>query len=79
MWPFDFSLVYTVKLSADTIETQLRVHNIGTQAFDFNTLLHTYFLIPVSLSCLVFEVIHKILTDSVLLSFRMQLRSESLV
>ncbi|KAG0050088.1 hypothetical protein BGZ83_005140 [Gryganskiella cystojenkinii] len=46
MWPFDFALVYTVKLSADTIETQLRVHNIGDKAFDFNTLLHTYFLIP---------------------------------
>lgn len=53
MWPFDFSLVYTIKLSADTIETQLRVHNIGTQAFDFNTLLHTYFLIPVSPPCFI--------------------------
>ena len=47
-WPFDFSLVYTVKLAANTIETRLKVHNIGDKAFDFNTLLHTYFLIPVS-------------------------------
>ncbi|KAF9932692.1 hypothetical protein FBU30_007534 [Linnemannia zychae] len=46
MWPYDFSLVYTVKLTADTIETQLRVHNVGDKSFDFNTLLHTYFLIP---------------------------------
>ncbi|KAG0259818.1 hypothetical protein BGZ95_004565 [Linnemannia exigua] len=46
LWPFDFSLVYTVKLAAETIETQLRVHNIGDKSFDFNTLLHTYFLIP---------------------------------
>ncbi|KAG0372114.1 hypothetical protein BGX24_000725 [Mortierella sp. AD032] len=46
LWPFDFSLVYTVKLTAETIETQLRVHNIGDKSFDFNTLLHTYFLIP---------------------------------
>ncbi|KAF8941296.1 hypothetical protein BGZ58_000037 [Dissophora ornata] len=45
-WPFDFSLVYTVKLTADTIETHLKVHNVGDKAFDFNTLLHTYFLIP---------------------------------
>lgn len=48
LWPFDFSLVYTVRLTADNIETGLRVHNIGDRAFDFNTLLHTYFLIPVS-------------------------------
>ena len=48
MWPFDFELVYTVRLSAGTLETQLRVQNIGDKAFDFNTLLHTYFLIPVS-------------------------------
>ncbi|KAF9406138.1 hypothetical protein BGZ94_003229 [Podila epigama] len=46
LWPFDFSLVFTVKLTADNIETGLRVHNIGDRAFDFNTLLHTYFLIP---------------------------------
>ncbi|KAG0337184.1 hypothetical protein BG000_005723 [Podila horticola] len=46
LWPFDFSLVYTVRLTADNIETGLRVHNIGDRAFDFNTLLHTYFLIP---------------------------------
>ncbi|KAF8935342.1 hypothetical protein CPC16_002611 [Podila verticillata] len=46
LWPFDFSLVYTVILAADNIKTELRVHNIGDHAFDFNTLLHTYFLIP---------------------------------
>ncbi|KAG0356082.1 hypothetical protein BGZ54_000849 [Gamsiella multidivaricata] len=46
MWPFDFSLVYTVKLGAETIETHLKIQNTGDQAFDFNTLLHTYFLIP---------------------------------
>ena len=36
--------------AAETIETKLRVHNVGDKSFDFNTLLHTYFLIPVSLS-----------------------------
>ncbi|KAF8962382.1 hypothetical protein BGZ46_001175 [Entomortierella lignicola] len=46
MWPFDFSLTYTVKLTADTVETHLKIHNIGDKAFDFNTLLHTYFSIP---------------------------------
>ncbi|KAF9349280.1 hypothetical protein BGX26_012389 [Mortierella sp. AD094] len=46
MWPFDFSLIYTVKLTADTVETHLKIHNIGEKAFDFNTLLHTYFSIP---------------------------------
>lgn len=47
MWPFDFSLIYTVKLAADAIETKLRIQNVGDKTFDFNTLLHTYFLIPV--------------------------------
>ncbi|KAF9930532.1 hypothetical protein BGZ65_005295 [Modicella reniformis] len=46
LWPYDFSLVYTVKLAANTIETHLRVHNVGDKPFDFNTLLHTYFMIP---------------------------------
>ena len=46
-WPFDFALIYTVKLTAKTIETHLKVHNTGDRPFDFNTLLHTYFLIPV--------------------------------
>ncbi|KAF9578021.1 hypothetical protein BGW38_006411 [Lunasporangiospora selenospora] len=46
LWPYEFSLTYTVKLTADRLETYLRVHNVGDQAFDFNTLLHTYFLIP---------------------------------
>ncbi|KAF9364898.1 hypothetical protein BGX34_012139 [Mortierella sp. NVP85] len=45
-WPFDFALIYTVKLTALTIETHLKVHNTGDRPFDFNTLLHTYFLIP---------------------------------
>ncbi|KAG0326826.1 hypothetical protein BGZ99_008928 [Dissophora globulifera] len=45
-WPYDFSLIYTVKLSAESIETHLKIHNVGDKSFDFNTLLHTYFLIP---------------------------------
>ncbi|KAF9194178.1 hypothetical protein BGZ51_000759 [Haplosporangium sp. Z 767] len=46
LWPFDFALVYTVTLAADTLETKLRVQNVGDKAFDFNTLMHTYFLVP---------------------------------
>ncbi|KAG0227142.1 hypothetical protein BGW41_003961 [Actinomortierella wolfii] len=44
-WPFDFELVYTVCLHADKLETRLRVRNLGDKAFEFNTLLHTYFSI----------------------------------
>ncbi|KAG0203674.1 hypothetical protein BGX28_004118 [Mortierella sp. GBA30] len=46
LWPYHFALIYTVKLTADTLETHLRVENNGDQSFDFNTLLHTYFSIP---------------------------------
>ncbi|KAG0250370.1 hypothetical protein BG011_008398 [Mortierella polycephala] len=46
LWPFNFTLVYTVTLTADTLETKLHVQNTGDKAFDFNTLMHTYFLVP---------------------------------
>ncbi|KAF9168132.1 hypothetical protein DFQ26_001309 [Actinomortierella ambigua] len=44
-WPFDFELVFTVRLYADKLETHLKVHNVGDKSFEFNTLLHTYFSI----------------------------------
>ncbi|KAK9448897.1 galactose mutarotase-like domain-containing protein [Limtongia smithiae] len=45
-WPFDFTLLYTVALGVDTLETKLTVQNSGSVAWDFQTLLHTYFKIP---------------------------------
>ncbi|KAF9977303.1 hypothetical protein BGZ73_006452 [Actinomortierella ambigua] len=44
-WPYDFELIFTVRLHADKLETHLKVHNIGDKPFEFNTLLHTYFSI----------------------------------
>lgn len=41
-WPFDFGLIYTVTLTPKSLETKILVRNEGNQAFDFQTLFHTY-------------------------------------
>ncbi|PGH31801.1 glucose-6-phosphate 1-epimerase [[Emmonsia] crescens] len=42
-WPHDFGLVYSVTLSKGSLSTSLQVQNKGTQPFDFQVLLHSYF------------------------------------
>lgn len=42
-WPYNFTLVYTVRLTAGTLETDLSVENTDTKPFEFNQLFHTYF------------------------------------
>ncbi|KAF1823618.1 galactose mutarotase-like protein [Dissoconium aciculare CBS 342.82] len=42
-WPFGFGLVYSVTLGKDSLQTMLNVRNEGTEAFEFQFLLHTYF------------------------------------
>jgi len=46
-WAYDFSLQYSVTLSKDGLQTMLSVRNEGDKPFDFQTLFHTYFAIPV--------------------------------
>lgn len=46
-WPLEFGLVYSVTLTKDTLETSLQVRNEGTQNFEFQVLMHTYFNIDV--------------------------------
>lgn len=48
-WPFKFSLVYSVTLGKDGLQTMLQVRNEGKEAFDFQMLLHSYFKVAVSL------------------------------
>ncbi|KAJ3106611.1 hypothetical protein HDU97_005976 [Phlyctochytrium planicorne] len=45
LWPFPFSLVYTVRLGSSLLTTALTVKNTGTSEFSFTSLLHTYFAI----------------------------------
>ncbi|CAM9604716.1 unnamed protein product [Scytosiphon promiscuus] len=45
-WPHPFSLRYEVDLSADALAVTLHVTNPGEEAFDFQTLLHTYLSVP---------------------------------
>ncbi|KAI9245310.1 P-loop containing nucleoside triphosphate hydrolase protein [Sporodiniella umbellata] len=47
-WPHSFHLVYTVTLTAKTLKTHLNLKNESQEAFEFNTLLHTYFRVPES-------------------------------
>jgi glucose-6-phosphate 1-epimerase len=48
-WPYDFGLLYTVVLTKESLETSLQVQNQGHEAFDFQTLFHTYYRIQVGL------------------------------
>ncbi|KAK9354128.1 galactose mutarotase-like domain-containing protein [Lipomyces doorenjongii] len=45
-WGFDFTLIYTIALGADTLETAMRVENTSKVNWDFQILFHTYFRIP---------------------------------
>lgn len=42
VWPFDFELVYEVKLFANALVTALHVHNKSSTEIAFQALLHTY-------------------------------------
>ncbi|KAE8147966.1 galactose mutarotase-like domain-containing protein [Aspergillus avenaceus] len=44
-WPYDFGLVYSVTLTKESLETSLQVQNKGSENFDFQVLMHTYFKI----------------------------------
>ncbi|KAH8428509.1 D-hexose-6-phosphate mutarotase [Aspergillus melleus] len=44
-WAYDFGLVYSVTLTKEGLETSLQVQNKGSQNFDFQVLLHTYFAV----------------------------------
>lgn len=50
-WPYKFSLVYSVTLGKDGLQTMLHVRNDGTQAFEYQMLLHSYFRVNVSSQC----------------------------
>ncbi|KAI8322523.1 galactose mutarotase-like protein [Martensiomyces pterosporus] len=45
-WPYKFSLVYTVDLTAATLSTIIKYENTDSQEFAFTSLLHTYFRVP---------------------------------
>jgi glucose-6-phosphate 1-epimerase len=47
LWPHEFGLIYSVTLGKDSLITTLVVRNEGEEAWEFQTLLHTYFKIKV--------------------------------
>jgi glucose-6-phosphate 1-epimerase len=46
-WPFEFGLIFSVTLGRDDLTTSILVRNEGDVAWEFQTLLHTYFRIEV--------------------------------
>jgi glucose-6-phosphate 1-epimerase len=49
LWPHAFGLTYSVTLSPGSLETSIQVRNTGTETWEFQTLLHTYLKISVSI------------------------------
>ncbi|PTD12071.1 Glucose-6-phosphate 1-epimerase, partial [Fusarium culmorum] len=45
LWPYKFALIYSVSLDSESLNTSIVITNDGDAAFDFQTLLHTYFKI----------------------------------
>ena len=46
---YQFGVTYSVTLSKDDLETSLAIRNTGEKDFEFQTLLHSYWAIDVSL------------------------------
>ncbi|KAJ1917275.1 hypothetical protein H4219_003306 [Mycoemilia scoparia] len=42
-WPYRFRLLYKVTLTGTTLSTIIEYENLDSSAFDFTTLMHTYF------------------------------------
>ncbi|GBG25739.1 Glucose-6-phosphate 1-epimerase [Hondaea fermentalgiana] len=45
IWPFKFKLVHNIVFGASKLQTSMHVVNVGEEAFKFQALLHTYYLI----------------------------------
>jgi len=46
LWPFKFTLLYSLTISFDGLECKLTVTNTDANDFQFHALLHTYFSLP---------------------------------
>ena len=46
---YHFGITYSVTLGKDELETSLAIRNTGEKEFEFQTLLHSYWTVDVSL------------------------------
>ena len=46
---YQFGITYSVTLGKDELETSLAIRNTGEKEFEFQTLLHSYWTVDVSL------------------------------
>jgi glucose-6-phosphate 1-epimerase len=47
-WPYNFGLIYSITFNKDELETSILVRNEGGEAWEFQTLMHTYLRVKVS-------------------------------
>lgn len=47
-WNGNFSLIYSVTLSTEDLETSIVVRNTGAETYSFKFLFHSYFKVNVS-------------------------------
>ncbi|KAJ3038892.1 hypothetical protein HDV00_012814 [Rhizophlyctis rosea] len=72
LWPNDFHLTYTVKLSASHLTTTIDIKNTDSKPWDFTTLLHTYFRIADVANVGVTSLTNYTFTDKVAKGARVQ-------
>jgi glucose-6-phosphate 1-epimerase len=48
-WGYNFAVIYSVTLGQSSLRTSILVRNEGQESWDFQTLMHTYLRVPVSL------------------------------
>lgn len=46
-WPYNFGLIYSITFNKDELETSILVRNEGGEAWEFQTLMHTYLRVKV--------------------------------
>lgn len=64
---YDFTLILSVSLDADSLNTKIEIENSGNEAFDFNWLFHTYHRIPDITDVLVTNLVDEQCRDQLIL------------
>jgi glucose-6-phosphate 1-epimerase len=49
-WPNNFGLIYSITFNKDELETSILVRNEGGEAWEFQTLMHTYLRVKVRIN-----------------------------
>jgi len=61
-WPYNFGVIYSITFNKDALETSILVRNEGGEAWEFQTLMHTYLRVKVCVNILVTDYHTKMVT-----------------